>query len=109
MGTGFLIIHPYGVTINSSSKIGNNCTFLKGVTIGNEKRGRRKGAPTIGNNVYIGLNSTVVGNVVVGDNVLIAPNTFVNFDVPSNSIVIGSPGKIISSPNATSDYINNIV
>ena len=54
----------------------------------------------------MGRNSIVIGNVKIGNNVLIAPGAFVNFDVPENSIVIGNPGKIIpqeSSP--TKKYI----
>ena len=48
-------------------------------------------------------NSIIIGNCKIGNNVLIAPGAFVNFDVPDNSIVIGNPGKIIqreSSPTA---------
>ena len=45
----------------------------------------------------------------IGNNVLIAPNSYVNFDVPDNSIVIGNPGKIIHKDNATEDYINRKV
>lgn len=63
----------------------------------------------MGDCVWIGINSTVVGKVTIGDNVLIAPNTFVNFDVPSNSIVIGNPAKIISDTNAADGYINRKV
>ena len=44
--------------------------------------------------------------IIIGNDVLIAPNTFVNFDVPDHSIVIGSPGKIIAKENPTKDYIN---
>ena len=33
--------------------------------------------------------------VKIGNNVLIAPGAFVNFDVPDNSIVLGNPGQII--------------
>ncbi len=40
---------------------------------------------------------------------MIAPLTFVNFDVPDHSIVVGNPGKIISKPNATNGYINRTV
>jgi serine O-acetyltransferase len=47
----------------------------------------------------------VVGNIKIGNNVLIAPNSYVNFDVPDNSIVIGNPGKIIPHENPTKDYI----
>ena len=56
--------------------------------------GKKQWCPQIGNNVYIGANSTIVGNVVIGENSFIAPNTFINFDVPENSLVIGSPGTI---------------
>lgn len=107
IGKGLLLIHPYAITINSKAKIGKNCTMLKGSTIGNQKRGKKSGAPTLGDYVYVGLNSSIVGNVTIGDNVLIAPNTYVNFDVPSNSIVIGSPGIIHSNKNATECYHNN--
>lgn len=62
--------------------------------------------PIIGNNVCINANAIVVGGVRIGNNVLIAPGAFVNFDVPDNSIVIGNPGKIISrSSSPTAKYI----
>ena len=76
-----------------------------GCTIGRENRGKRKGAPQIGNCVSVGINSTIVGNIKIGNNVLIAPNSFVNFDVPDNSVVIGNPGVIHHKENATEGYI----
>lgn len=63
------------------------------------------GVPTIGNDVWIGPNAVIVGKINIGDNVLIAANSYVNFDVPSNSIVIGNPGRIIPSAKATEGYI----
>ena len=45
---------------------------MKGATIGISPSGSHKGAPTIGDCVYIGLNSTVVGGITVGEDVLIA-------------------------------------
>ena len=101
------IIHPYNVTINSAVKIGKNFTILKGATLGNCKRGDLLGAPTIGDNVYLGINSTVVGNVKVGNDVFIASNAFVNFDVPCHSIVIGNPGVVHYKTFATEHYIEN--
>ena len=80
-----------------------------GVTIGRENRGDRKGAPTIGDRVYFGINSVVVGNITVGDDVLIAPGALVNRDVPSHSIVVGNPGVIHPRDNATEGYVNNLV
>lgn len=104
IGKGFCMTHPYNITVSPAAVIGENVTMMKGSTIG-IAGGSRKGAPTIGNMVYIGLNSTVLGNVTIGDNVLIAPNTMVNIDVPSNSIALGSPCKIIPKDNPTKDYI----
>ena len=54
------------------------------------------------------VNSTVVGNVKIGDDVLIAANSFVDFDVPNNSVVIGNPGKIYYKENASRDYMIGI-
>lgn len=69
--------------------------------------GRVRGVPLIGNNVWIGINAVIVGNVKIGDDVLIAPNSYVNCDVPNHSIVFGNPCVIRHKDNATEDYINN--
>lgn len=108
IGKGLYLGHVYNITVAPNVIIGDNCNLHKGVTIGRENRGRRKGYPTIGNRVWIGINATVVGNVVIGDDVLIAPNSYVNCDVPSHSIVIGNPCVIHHRDNATEGYINNI-
>ena len=47
--------------------------------------------------------------IKVGNNVLIAPNVYLNTDVPDNSVVVGNPAQIISKLNATEDYINHKV
>lgn len=109
IGEGFYLGHFGMVIINSSAKIGKNCNINQGVTIGAENRGNRKGVPTIGNDVWIGANSVIVGKISIGNNVLIAPLTYVNFDVPDNSIVIGNPGRIILDKEATYSYICNKV
>ena len=107
--SGVLMIHPYNITINSQATIGKNFTILKGATIGNIKSGKKIGTPKIGDNVYVGLNAVVVGNITIGNNVLIAANSFVNFDVPDNSIVIGNPGQIHHNDEATKEYIVNSI
>lgn len=75
--------------------------------MGQENRGTKKGCPKIGNDVWIGINSTIVGKIKIGDDVLIAPNSYINTDVPSHSVVLGNPCKIIQKNNATESYINN--
>ncbi len=109
IGPGFIVRHVGGIAVNSGVVIGKDVEILQGVTIGYERRGKRKGNPTIGNNVWIGSNSIIVGNVIIGNNVLIAPGAFINFDVPDNSIVTGNPGKVKKSENAVVGYIENIL
>lgn len=109
IGEGFYIGHSGRVIIHPDAKIGKNVNVATGVTIGQENRGERKGSPTIGDECWIGTNAVVVGNVKIGRDVLIAPLTFVNFDVPDHSIVIGNPAKVIARENATTDYVRNRV
>ena len=78
--------------------------MMKGSTLGLGS-GKKPGAPKLGDCVFVGINSTVLGGVTIGDDVMIAPNTFVDQDVPSHSIVIGNPCKIIPKENATAKYI----
>ena len=109
IGEGLYIGHPYAITINANAIIGKNCNIHKGVTIGQENRGIRKGSPTIGDCVWIGVNAVIVGNITIGDNVLIAPNSYVNCDVPENSVVFGNPCIIKHKDNAIEGYVNRIV
>ena len=107
IGKGLVLVHCGNIAVNNEAVIGKNCTMYHGVTIGMEFRGSRQGNPVIGDNVWIGSNACIVGNVKIGNDVLIAPLSFVNFDVPSHSIVIGNPAKIIHRENATEYYITN--
>lgn len=106
VGRGLRILHFGGIVINTDAVIGKNFNIAQGVLIGLNDGGKKPGAPIIGDNVYCGANSIVIGGIKIGNDVLIAPGAFVNFDVPDNSIVLGNPGKIIpqeSSP--TRKYI----
>lgn len=85
--------------------IGENVNLHKGCTIGRENRGDRKGVPTIGNKVWVGINATIVGNITIGNDVLIAPNSYVNFCVPDHSVVMGNPGIVHAVKNATDKYL----
>ncbi len=60
------------------------------------------GRVTIGDNVFIGAESVVLPGVTIGNNVIIGANSTVTHDIPDNSVVAGSPAKIISSLD---DYI----
>jgi serine O-acetyltransferase len=109
IGKGLYIAHFGNVVVHENAILGDNCNLTHGITIGQADRGKRKGCPNIGNQVWIGTGAVVVGKITIGDNVLIAPNSYVNFDVPSNSIVLGNPGKVIQKEHATLGYINSVM
>jgi serine O-acetyltransferase len=107
IGHGFVINHFGNIIINQGVVIGSNCTIAQGVTIGKVDRGKLKGNPTIGDRVWIGANSVVVGKITIGNDVLIAPLSYVNFDIPDNAVVMGNPAKIVNY-NTSAVYIKNI-
>lgn len=109
IGKGLYITHFGGIVLHGDAVLGDNCDLAHGVTIGAANRGERKGCPTIGDKVWIGTGAVLVGRITIGDNVLIAPNAFVNFDVPSNSIVLGNPARVIASEDATAGYIDRVL
>lgn len=109
IGEGLYLGHRGTIIINGDAVLGNNVNIQAGVTIGQENRGERIGAPHIGNEVWIGGNAVIVGKITIGNNVLIAPNSFVNRDIPDDSIVVGNPIRIIHNEEATVGYIQNKV
>jgi serine O-acetyltransferase len=96
IGPGFYLGHFGGVVIHPDAVIGNNVNIAQGVTIGQTSRGNKAGVPVIGERVWIGANAIVVGAVSIGDDCLIGPGAYVNFDLPPRAVVIGNPGKIVS-------------
>ena len=103
IGNGLYIFLHFGpIIVNPEAIIGKNFCISSGCLVGDD-RGKRAGSPVIGNNVYMGANSIIVGNVHIGDHVFLAPGAFVNFDVPNNSIVLGNPGKIIQRKESPPD------
>ena len=108
-GPGLYIGHLGRIIIHPDAVLGKNVNLSTGITIGQANRGKKKGTPVIGDEVWIGTNAVIVGGVKIGNDVLIAPGAYVNFDVPDHSIVMGNPGVIHQSDNATEGYINRKV
>lgn len=109
IGPGLYLGHAYCITINPDAVLGKNINIHKGVTIGQENRGVRKGTPVIGDNVWIGVNVTIVGKIKIGNDVLIAPNSYVNCDIPDHSVVFENPCVIKHRIDATEGYIHGMV
>jgi len=104
IGHSFYVGHFGGIIINTNSKIGNNCNFSQGVTIGVSGIGENRGVPTIGDNVYIGANAVVSGKIYIEDNVLIGACSLVNSNAEANAIYLGVPAIKISN-RGSKEYI----
>lgn len=109
IGEGFYLSDHCAPILIAPVKIGKHCNISHGVTIGHGYKNGQKGLPTLGDRVWVGPYAVVVGNITVGSDVMIAPNTFLNVNVPDNSIVIGNPAKIIERVNPTSHYIKHVL
>ena len=107
IGEGLMLCHGYGITVNENAVLGKDVTLFKGCTVGGVRSGKNAGTPILGDRVVLCCNSTVVGKVVIGNDVMIAPGAYVNFDVPSNSVVIGNPGRIHHKDCAADDYFTS--
>lgn len=95
VGPSFYVLnHPYGTIINAK-KIGAKFVCRHLTTIGNKKDGESDLIPTIGDNVVLGANVTIIGNITIGDNVEVGAGSVVVKDVPPNVIVAGNPARII--------------
>jgi maltose O-acetyltransferase len=53
----------------------------------------------IGNHVWCGVNVTILNGVTIGDNVVIGAGSLVNKDIPSNSMAVGVPAKVVKTLN----------
>lgn len=109
IGEGLYLGHAHNINVNPDAVIGKNCNLNKGATIGVQKRGNKQGSPVLGDNVWVGSNAVIVGKVHIGNDVIIAPNAYVNFDVTDHCVVIGNPGVPHKKDNATEGYIENRV
>ena len=94
----------YGVFISGGVSIGRNCVIFQQVTIGSNTLidSSGIGAPTIGDNCYIGTGAKIIGKVTLGQNVRIGANAVVVRDVPDNSVVAVGEQRIV-----TRDYLLN--
>lgn len=84
--------HPNGVIMHKTAIVGRGCMIMQQVTLGQTGH---SGAPTVGNNVYIGAGAKLLGDITIGDGAKIGANAVVLKDVPKNATAVGVPARII--------------
>jgi serine O-acetyltransferase len=95
IGEGFFIDHGMGVVIGETAEVGKNVTLYHGVTLGGTSWKKEKRHPTVGDNVIIGANATILGPITIGSNSKIGSGSVVVKDIPTNSTVVGVPGRVV--------------
>lgn len=96
IGRRLVIDHGMGVVIGETSIIGDDVLIYHGVTLGSKTGVKGKRHPNIGNNVVLGAQSTIIGNITVGDGARVGAATVVIHDVAQGTTVVGNPAKTIS-------------
>lgn len=84
---GFYIVHGEGTVIGSRNKIGKGFIIHQGCTIGHKKNGEGNGN-VIGDNVKMYSNSSIIGELVIGDNVVIGGNVMIFKNIENDKVVI---------------------
>jgi serine O-acetyltransferase len=95
VGRRFFIDHGAGVVIGETAIVGDDVLMYHQVTLGGTSLEKTKRHPTVGNNVLLGMGAKVLGNITIGDGARIGANAVVTRDVPSNTSVVGVPGRIL--------------
>ncbi|EIL83185.1 MULTISPECIES: acyltransferase [Bacillus] len=86
------LMFPEKITVGRNSVIGYNTTILSHEYLIKEYR---LGEVYIGDEVLIGANSTILPGVTIGDGAIVSAGTLVNKDVPAGSFVGGNPMRMI--------------
>lgn len=87
---GLRIAHPGCIHINAEH-VGKNCSVNQGVVLGKKGTGR----PYLGDNVQFTIGSKAIGDIKIGNNTVVCPNSVVIKDLPANVIASGVPVNII--------------
>lgn len=97
IGPGLFISHGIGLVIGNGVRIGRNGTLLHQVTIGAPTGRRLDQMPTLGDNVFVGAGSRLIGSIEIGDDVFIGVNCVVTEDIPASTKVTTTAGLALEA------------
>jgi serine O-acetyltransferase len=96
IGGGCVIAHGVGIVIGGYSVIGEDCTILQGVTLG-EVRFDSTDYPRVGDRVILGAGAKLLGGITVGDDAVVGAGSVVLEDVPAGGVAVGVPARILQT------------
>lgn len=100
VGKGLLIYHYGSIIINSNAKIGENLKLHGNNCIGNKGEHDKYHAPILGDNIELGIGSSILGNISIASNVVVAANAVVVKDCSDKNVVLaGIPARKIEKKN----------
>lgn len=89
-----------GIEIGEGTIWSYNCCFISANHSKEDYKKHEKMSPIkIGKNVWIGANCVILPGVEIGDNTIIGAGSIVTKNIPSDSIAVGNPCKVIKSIN----------
>ena len=97
MGKGIMVDHASGVVIGETAIVGDYSSIFHGVTLGGVGSEKGQRHPQVGKNVLLSANSTIVGNIKIGDNAKIGAGSVVIDDIPKDCTAVGVPAKVINN------------
>ena len=99
IGRGLLIDHATNIVIGETAVVGNNVSFLHGVTLGGTGNEVGDRHPKIGNGVMLGAHAQLLGNIHIGDGAKIGAGAVVLGDVPAHTTYAGVPAVQVGHPH----------
>ena len=108
IGRRFFIDHGMGVVIGETTIVGDDVLLYKGVVLGGTSLESKKRHPTIGNNVVVGTNAIVLGDIEIGDNCKIGAGSVVTKPAPEGSTIVGIPGRTLESIKKQSKHKHDL-
>jgi serine O-acetyltransferase len=103
IGRRVTIDHGMGVVVGETAEIGDDVHMYHGVTLGGNVPEPVKRHPTVGDDVVIGANATILGAIEIGDGANVGAGAVVTEEVPPGATAIGVPAEIVGHPDEDGD------
>ena len=101
LGRRVFIDHGMGTVVGETAEIGDDVHMFHGVTLGGDDPRPVKRHPTVEDDVTLGANSTLVGDITIGEGATVGAGAVVVEDVPPGETVVGNPARIVSESDTT--------